>query len=596
MRNAAILTLALFAGWMLAAAPANGALVAQWTFAQAYGRSTPDISGNNHAALLKGAGRFITAADEEADAAHGAILDGSKNQSISYGASAAFNFKQDFTLCAWVKPTALPDGETMILGKDSTLYGLSFYRDGKVYFYVAGGTNHISVPLAMNQWNYLVGTYDGAQLKLYVNGVMRASKPLVLVGNASIAHALSASPGQPLVTGPTPSQTAGFAGIIAQAAVYDAALSAEQIRDNFEHHSPVTPRAAAPLRAGSANGPWSVPLQSRWWRADSRPLAALPGLSNFDRLEGRAGVAPSTLQAAAQSQVREEENHIVFSIPGDPPQLQSMSWSIALNKNSAACGYYVLRYRAHGIDRGSSPAPVFSVIGVDAKNQPVTQPLILDSQLFNDRLWHVVVGKLKTPIRPTQVDLRLATTDSSASMALGNLRFFSSLPTGHPGLVCKDNWEHLALPEQNFQCVDLQSRCNTGVADIFKAQIDKNGLVSDGISDFPAAHIAVNGVPFAVGTSGNNLIQPPDIDPNAGTVQFMGAAVSRKDFFPAGRDNATAFDVGKKVSEVFFVLVGDQPATESRYSVSTVPYAISDIDAIAVELQYKDGTHDFVFP
>lgn len=575
---------------------AQADVVARWTFATAQGETVSDVSGHDHPASLMGGCRVATDSDVAFGAAHGVMLDGSAQQKIDYGSTRAFNFQQGFTLAVWVKPSALPDGETMILGKDSTLYGLSLYKNGSAYLYVAGGSNNISVPLPMGQWSYLAGTYDGARMKLYLNGALKADKPLVLSGNASLAHILATSPRQSLVTGPTPGLTAWFTGAIAQAAVYDAALSAEQIRQQYAHESPVLSRPGIPMQSDSPQGPWSVPLQARWWQADTNPLAAEPSLDDFDRLSGRTKASLATRQTISHSQVQDEDGHVTFSIPGDPTYVRTMRWSMTVEDTHTPCMYYVLRYRAQGINRGNVVQEVIGVTGLDSANQSHTQPLALDSQLFNDGLWHTLIGKLVVPIRPGQVNVRLETTDSHAWLAIGELRFFASIPTGDPARICEGGWRPPVLQQHDFQYLDLHARFNATTQDLFRQRLDTAAIVCDGLSDFPLPQITVEGVPFSVKVTGNNLIRPAQANPNSATTQFLGATVSRENFFPAGRDDTTAFDIGRKVSEVFLLLAGNQPVSESRYSVPAIPYSISDIDAIAVELQYADGRQDFVFP
>jgi RHS repeat-associated protein len=138
----------------------------------------------------------------------------------------------NFTLEAWVYPTALPNTptywRTAILkahNNDNLAYGLyaqdnGAYSAGRVN---AGGsetatTNTTSLPL--NAWTHLATTYDGAFLKLYVNGA--------LVGNRTKTGAIVTS-ANPLWIGGNDPWNEFFTGLIDEASLYNRALSSNEV-------------------------------------------------------------------------------------------------------------------------------------------------------------------------------------------------------------------------------------------------------------------------------------------------------------------------------------------------------------------------------
>ncbi|HVG60290.1 MAG TPA: LamG domain-containing protein [Hyalangium sp.] len=139
----------------------------------------------------------------------------------------AFHLTNAVTLAAWIKPGSTLSGGRAIINKwygyDS--YGLSIFN-GEYNFSIAlpGGTWGVSydvhVPAVPNQWAHVAGVYDGATLRLYVNGVLRASR--------SVSGTLQQS-NRPIVIGNNPANS-GFGGLIDEVRLYGVALSAAQVK------------------------------------------------------------------------------------------------------------------------------------------------------------------------------------------------------------------------------------------------------------------------------------------------------------------------------------------------------------------------------
>jgi hypothetical protein len=99
----------------------------------------------------------------------------------------SLDFTQSFTVSAWVFPTAVHNDWRAIMVKNymMALYASSDYCGAGtplIWFYTNGTSGPgfyacYATPLPINQWSHLAGTYDGTNLKLYLNGVLRTTTP-----------------------------------------------------------------------------------------------------------------------------------------------------------------------------------------------------------------------------------------------------------------------------------------------------------------------------------------------------------------------------------------------------------------------------------
>jgi hypothetical protein len=71
------------------------------------------------------------------------------------------------------------NGFNIAIDQNNSFYGLNNY---KVFFIVGNGTaaSFISNQLELGQWANIVGTYDGNSIKVYLNGVLKATQPFNL--------------------------------------------------------------------------------------------------------------------------------------------------------------------------------------------------------------------------------------------------------------------------------------------------------------------------------------------------------------------------------------------------------------------------------
>src|SRR3989344_2977385 len=183
------------------------------------------------------------------------------------------------SVAGWFKVNEIPGSGRVITGSMVSKrdgYILSPDQDRSISFYVnIGGTWQVAqTPMAtleVGAWQHIVGTYDGSAIRLYVNGIERASQPASgnIVNNAEpicVGHDYCGS-----VQDAT---NRYFPGSIDELMIYRRALSAQEVGQLKQESVSSVPGAAcgagdqAILRlysegnshvaAGNSNAPYSI--------------------------------------------------------------------------------------------------------------------------------------------------------------------------------------------------------------------------------------------------------------------------------------------------------------------------------------------------
>ena len=199
-------------------------LVAAYTFNEGSGTTLHDSSGNGNNGTIVNA--TWTTAGNYGDA----LSFNGANAMVNIPNAASLDLTTGMTLEAWVNPSVVSNNYTDVIykGNDNYILSATNYPDGVP---AAGGTVGSSdvnangtAALPTNTWSFLTSTYDGSDLRLYVNGTQVAVYGLI--GS--------------LVTSTDPLQIGGdsiygqfFQGLIDQVRVYNVALTPLQIQSDM---------------------------------------------------------------------------------------------------------------------------------------------------------------------------------------------------------------------------------------------------------------------------------------------------------------------------------------------------------------------------
>ena len=209
-------------------------LVAAYAFDETSGTKVHDLSGNGNEGVISGA-------DWTADGRFGSALsfDGASSL-VQVPSSASLNLGSAMTLEAWVNPAAAQSGWRTIVQREVDGYFLHAGSNGALRP-AGGGTFNgkmkftaASSAITVGAWTHLALTYDGANLRLYVNGA--------LASTTARTGALETS-NNPLRIGGNVPYGEYFQGLIDEVRVYNRALATAEIQ--YDMQNSITVQAAA---------------------------------------------------------------------------------------------------------------------------------------------------------------------------------------------------------------------------------------------------------------------------------------------------------------------------------------------------------------
>jgi PKD repeat protein len=262
-------------------------LVAAYAFDEASGATVTDASGSGNSGTISGAVR--TAAGRYG----GALTFDGVNDWVTVADANSLDLTNGMTLQAWVYPTALGTTWRTVLFKErpgGIAYSLFANQSttrpvGQVF--IGSERNAVGpAALALNTWTHLAATFDGAALRLYVNGS--------LVTTTAVAGSVAASTGA-LRIGGNNIWPEWFAGRIDQVRVYRRALTLAEIQSDMT--TPVRTDTAPPTAPASLVASGSVGAVSLSWNAATDDTGVLR--YNVHR-STVPGFTPSTANRVAQ--------------------------------------------------------------------------------------------------------------------------------------------------------------------------------------------------------------------------------------------------------------------------------------------------------
>ncbi len=234
---------------------ATSGLVAAYSFNEGSGTTVADSSGNGNNGTISGAtwtsaGKFGSA-----------LSFNGKSSRVVVNDSTSLHLSSGMTLEAWVSPTSVPTFWQDIIYKQNDIYfleagsslsknppavGATFSSHGDQF--LAGAST-----LLANQWTHLAATYDGATLRLYVNGAQVASRAM----SDSVTSSSS-----PLQIGGDSAFGQYFKGIIDEVRIYNRALAPAEIQNDMTAAiSPAALDIQAPTAPSNLTGTSSGPNQ-----------------------------------------------------------------------------------------------------------------------------------------------------------------------------------------------------------------------------------------------------------------------------------------------------------------------------------------------
>jgi hypothetical protein len=132
-----------------------------------------------------------------------------------------------FSIEAWVKPESLPSSDAYydlgIVVREDYASGFALATKGNAFVMWIGpgsGTGLIasSYPISANRWYHVVGTYDGALAKIYVNGQLQGTQAATIVHHDTV-----------FTIGSSRGVERFFPGQIDEVSLYDRVLTDEEI-------------------------------------------------------------------------------------------------------------------------------------------------------------------------------------------------------------------------------------------------------------------------------------------------------------------------------------------------------------------------------
>ena len=207
------------------ASPTPPGLVGAWAFAEGSGTTTADSSGNGNVGTLVGAswttlGRYGNA-----------LSFNGTSSTVRVADSASLDLTTAMTLSAWIEPTASQNGWRTILQHEADAYFLNASNsDGPLRpsggGTLGGNTQYLSGPSAnpVNAWTYVALTYDGATMRLFINGTQVSSRA---------ASGPIQTTNSPLWIGGNSPYGEYFQGLIDEARVYNRALTQAEIQSDM---------------------------------------------------------------------------------------------------------------------------------------------------------------------------------------------------------------------------------------------------------------------------------------------------------------------------------------------------------------------------
>lgn len=257
--------------------------VAYWRLDETSGTTATDSVGNNHGVYMNGVVLGQPGALADNDASNSAAkFTQSLQTKVEVPWSASINTPQ-YTMECWAMITGGVEHRSPMTSRgDYPQEGHIFYANpSNIWLYSSGtgaGWSSIGdVPIVNGQWYHLVGTYDGAVKRFFINGLEVGSSAVAIAPNDENVLRIGAGMSE------DPVGDYFFEGLIDEAAVYNKALSPAAVLTHYlAARPPVTelPILHIQTDAGNLLLTWDGTAQLQSADAPSGPWIDVPGAAS----------------------------------------------------------------------------------------------------------------------------------------------------------------------------------------------------------------------------------------------------------------------------------------------------------------------------
>ncbi len=206
-----------------------------WRLGEPSGSTVNDSAGSNTGTYTNGP-LLGQASLLSGDSANKAVRFDGSNDHARIPHAAAISPTQRVTVEAWIKPAVVPTSGFASIATKPEAYSLQFNGNRLEFTVMQNGTRRrTQAPagaIVANQTYHVVGTYDGSNARLYVNGSQ--------VATTALTGAISA-PSNALTIGAWDSSQEFLNGTIDDVAVYSTALTAARVGAHYTAGTASTP-------------------------------------------------------------------------------------------------------------------------------------------------------------------------------------------------------------------------------------------------------------------------------------------------------------------------------------------------------------------
>ncbi len=431
--------------WSLTtAAPGSLVPVAAYAFNEGTGTTAGDASGNGRTGTLTSAtwttaGKFGGALSFDGSSAHVTVAD-----------AAPLHLAAAMTLEAWVNPSAaavgVPSWQVLIYkGSDNYVlalpYGSTTPTAGGT---VGGGLAIVTSPNALpaNTWAHVAVTYDGAMVRLFVNGSQvdshAASGP---IGTAST----------PLEIGGSLVDSGAFAGLIDEVRVYNTALTPAQIQTDM-----ITPIASnTDTQVPSAPTTLVVTAVSTTQLALTwAPSTDNVGVTGY-RIERCQGAGCSTFSQVGTASATSYSDTGLSVSTSYTYRVRASDAASNLSSYSSVAGATTLTPVAPPT-APASPTPVSTATGVSLA------PTLTWAASTNATQYDVAFGTTNPPA--VVASNQTVTTYQPVALAAGTMYYWQIVAKGAGGSTTGPVWNFTILPAPTVPASPTPASNATGVS------------------------------------------------------------------------------------------------------------------------------------